>query len=166
MSHFFINPSDKLRVRQIERKLKVPLPSVIRYCKELEEAKILKRIDISGIFFYTSESMVNFIHSKKLFNLTQIYDSRIIEYLQKELSNPVIIVFGSYSKGEDIESSDIDLYIESPSKTEISLEKFEKHLKRKIHIFRYKNINEVKNMHLANNILNGITLNGFVEVFK
>ncbi|MBI2109604.1 hypothetical protein HYT58_00325, partial [Candidatus Woesearchaeota archaeon] len=39
---FFINPTVKLRVRQIERKLEIPLPSAIRYIKELEKEGILK----------------------------------------------------------------------------------------------------------------------------
>lgn len=47
-------------------------------------------------------------------------------------SNPVIILFGSYAKGEDIENSDIDLYIQTPSKKELRTEKFEKLLKRKV----------------------------------
>ena len=38
--------------------------------------------------------------------------------------------------------------------------------KRKIQIFNFKNIKEIKNVFLANNILNGITLNNFIEVFK
>ena len=75
------------------------------------------------------------------------------------------ILFGSYAKGEDTERSDIDLYIETPSKKDITLEKFEKKLKRNIQIFRHKNLFEIKNKDLVNNIINGIVLNGFVEVF-
>jgi predicted nucleotidyltransferase len=73
-------------------------------------------------------------------------------------------MFGSYSRGEDVESSDIDIYLETPSKEEIKLEQFEKELGRSIQIFRFKNIQQVKNKDLANNIINGITLNGFLEV--
>ena len=82
------------------------------------------------------------------------------------MSNPIIIVFGSFSKGEDIENSDIDIYVETPSKKEISLKKFEKKLNRKIQVFRNKSIKKIKNEDLANNILNGIVLNGNLEVFK
>ena len=52
------------------------------------------------------------------------------------------------------------------SKKELNFIKFEKVLKRKIQGFTYKNILKVSNPHLSNNILNGINLNGFVEVFK
>jgi predicted nucleotidyltransferase len=96
----------------------------------------------------------------------QLFSSGLIAFLVERLSNPTIVVFGSYSRGEDIEKSDIDFYIETPSKKKINLNKFEKALQRKIQFFIYNNIQNVENKELANNIVNGITLNGFVEVFK
>lgn len=165
--HFFVNPTAKLRVRQIERELKLSLPSVIRYCKELEKEEILSIVKIGDVIFYTANrSSDEYLLEKRLYNIKQIYQSGFIAYLKKELSNPPIIVFGSYAKGEDIEESDIDLYIEIPSNKKINLEKYEKFLKREIQIFQHKNIGEIKNTSLANNILNGITLNNYVEVFK
>ena len=165
--YFFVNPNSKLRVREIEKELNVPLPSVIRYVKELNNEGILKIIKTGNVVFYSADrSSQKYTLEKKLFNIRSLYSAGLIEYLKIELSNPTIIVFGSYSKGEDIESSDIDLYIETPSKIEIDLGKFEKLLKRKIEIFRYKNIGNVRNVHLANNIINGFNLNGFVEVFR
>jgi predicted nucleotidyltransferase len=164
--YFFNNPSEKLRVRQIERKLKLPLPSVIRYVSELTKEGILKINNIGEVrFFCANRSSLVFLMQKKLFNLKSIYESGLIEYLQEEYSNPPIILFGSYSKGEDIESSDIDLYIETPSKKGLDLGKFEKKLNKKIQVFIHKNIDDIPNKLLANNILNGINLNGFVEVY-
>jgi predicted nucleotidyltransferase len=165
--HFFINPTAKLRVREIEKLLKLPLPSVIRYCKELKEEDILTTIKTGNVVFYTgNRGSENFLLEKKLFNIKSLYVSGLIEFLKIELSNPVILVFGSYSKGEDIENSDIDLYIETPSKKEINLDKFEKILERKIQSFRHKSIGEIRNKELADNIINGIVLNGFIEVLS
>lgn len=165
--HFLINPTAKLRVRQIERELKLPLPSVIRYCKELENEEILIRIKIGNVIFYTSNRNSNkYLLEKKLYNIKSLYSCGLVDFLIDELSNPSIIIFGSYAKGEDLENSDIDLYVETPSKREIKLEKFELILKRKIQIFRHKNIREIKNADLVNNIINGILLNGFVEVIS
>ena len=165
--YYFVNPNAKLRVREIEKFLKLPLPSVIRYCKELQSEGILTIIKTGNVIFYTGDRAdKNFLIEKKLFNIKSIYDSGLIEFLKIELSNPVIILFGSYSKGEDTETSDIDLYLETPSKKEISLEKFEKILIRKIQVFRYKNIREIKNTNLSNNIVNGIIVNNYIEVFK
>ena len=165
--NFFLNPTSKLRVRQIENMLKLPLPSIIRYCRELEAEGILTTIKIGNIVFYTADrANETFLLEKKLFNLKQIHQSDLVKHLKQELSNPTIILFGSYSKGEDTEESDIDLYVETPSKKDIKIEKFEKTLRRKIQIFRHKKITEIKNPHLANNIINGITLNNYIEVFK
>lgn len=165
--YFFMNPTAKLRVRQMERELRLPLPSVIRYCKELEKEEILKKESVSGVLAYSADrSSKKYLLEKKLFNLKSAFKSGLVDYIIKEYSNPVIVLFGSYSKGEDIENSDIDLYIETPSKKEINLEKFGAILKRKMQVFNYPNIKQINNIHLANNIINGIVLNNFLEVFK
>ena len=164
--YFFINPTSKLRVRQIERELKLPLPSVIRYCRELEKEGVLKIEKISGIYLYSADrASKEYLIEKRLFNIKLMFECGLVEYIVKEYSNPTIILFGSYSKGEDIEKSDIDLYIQT-FKKEIKTEKFERFLKRKIQVFVYSDIRQIKNPHLMNNIINGITINGFLEVFK
>ncbi|HLF54720.1 MAG TPA: nucleotidyltransferase domain-containing protein [Candidatus Nanoarchaeia archaeon] len=164
--YFFVNPTAKLRVRQIEREIKVPLPSAIRYAKELEKQGILKSTIVAGVKLYSADrTSKTFLIEKKLFNIKSLFSSGLVEFLVNKYSNAAIAVFGSYAKGEDIEKSDIDLYIEMQKK-EINLERFEKELKRKIQLFIYKKITDVENKELANNILNGITLNGFIEVYR
>ncbi len=165
--YFFVNPTAQLRVREIERTLKLPLPSVIRYCKELEKESILTTIKTGNVNFYTvNRGNEKYLLEKKLHNIKNIYESGLIEYLRQELSNPSIVLFGSFLRGEDTEEGDIDLYIETPSKKKVNVEKFEKILKRRIQIFQHKNLNEMSNVHLANNIINGFLLNGFMEVFR
>ncbi|MBS3126971.1 nucleotidyltransferase domain-containing protein [Candidatus Woesearchaeota archaeon] len=164
--YFFINPTSKLRVREIERALKLPLPSVIRYCKELEQEDILTISKTGNVNFYTASRSDAYLLEKKLYNIKQLYESGLINYLKIELSNPAIVLFGSYAKGEDTENSDIDLYLETPTKKQVHLEKFKKILKREIQVFQHRNIKEITNPHLANNIINGITLNNYIEVFK
>ena len=164
--YFFISPTAKLRVREIERTLKLPLPSVIRYCKEAEKEDVLKIVKIGSVNFYTASRSEKYLLAKKLYNMRQLYESGLIESLKIELSNPAIVLFGSYAKGEDTENSDIDLYIETPSKKQVNIEKFKKLLNRDIQLFQYENIKDIKNLNLANNIINGITLNGYIEVFK
>lgn len=161
-----MKPNAKHRVREIERILKLPLPSVIRYCKELEQEDILAINRIGSVSFYTASRSETYLLEKKLYNIKQVYGSGLINYLKIELSNPAIVLFGSFAKGEDIENSDIDLYLETPSKKQVDLENFKKILKREIQIFRYKDLKEITNPHLANNIINGIIVNSYIEVFK
>ncbi|MFH1589861.1 MAG: nucleotidyltransferase domain-containing protein [archaeon] len=164
--YFFLNPTIKLRVREIERKTKTALPSVIRYTRELEEEDILKSQNISNVKLYSADrASKKFLLGKKIYNLKRVFNTGLVNYLIKEYDNSPIILFGSYSKGEDIEDSDIDLYIESPSKTKAKIEKYEKELQRDIQIFKYNKFKEIENKELANNIINGTILHGFIEVF-
>lgn len=162
-TYFFLYPTAKLRVRQIEKEMKVPLPSAIRYAKELEKEGILKIIDIAGIKLYSADrTSKEFLMEKRLYNIKSLHNSGLLAHLIEEYNNPVIILFGSYARGEDIENSDIDIYIQITKKAE-ELESFEKVLKRKIQLFCYADIKKIENKELANNILNGINLNGYVE---
>ena len=166
-NYFLLNPTIKLRVRQIERKVKVPLPSAIRYSMELEQEGILKSEEIARIKVYSADRSSNeFLVEKKVYNFRVLISSNLINFLKGEYFNPAIILFGSFSRGEDVENSDIDLYLETPSRKKVNLSRFEKVLKRKIQLHLHKSIKEIKNYELANNIVNGITLNGFLEVFK
>ena len=165
--YFLLNPTMKSWVRQIERDLKVSLPLVIRYTKELEKERILKSSSVAGITLYSADrTSTIFLMEKRLYNLRSLYSSGLVDFLVQELSNPAIILFGSYARGEDVETSDIDIFIETTQKEIPSLVKFEKKLQRKTQLFKYKDISKVENKELANNIMNGITLNGFLEVFK
>ena len=74
----------------------------------------------------------------------------------------VIILFGSYSRGEDVAESDIDIAIVGSKGKEDNLRKYEKILERVINLNFYKAWDMDNN--LRNNILNGIVLGGGVEI--
>lgn len=163
--YFFRHPTTSLRVREIEREAKLPLPSVTKYVKELVLEGILQEKKIgSTVFFTANRAGTEYQRRKLLHNLRIIYDAELIEHIKENLHNPPIRLFGSFSRGEDTEESDIDLYIQT-SLRHLSLERFEKKLQRKIHVFTYKNIHDIENKELANNIMNGIPLNGYIESF-
>ena len=163
--YFFRHPTERLRLRQIERNTKAAFPSVVRYAKELVEEGILKKTAISGVTFYSADrSSKRFLREKKLFNIKTVYSSGLVEYLTINYSNPTIILFGSYAEGEDIEGSDIDIYIETSKKPK-KLHRFEKIFGKSIQVFN-KHLKDITNKHLANNIVNGLRLNGYLEVFK
>lgn len=101
------------------------------------------------------------IYLKKLENLRKIYVSGIIFFLEDIFPTKTIILFGSYSKGEDISSSDIDIAIIGSKEKEIPKKKFEKLLKRKINFQFYPKLNGI-HKNLKENLLNGIILSGGV----
>lgn len=83
----------------------------------------------------------------------------LIDFMEKKLISPTIILFGSLSKAEVKPDSDVDLAIFAHKK-ELSIESFERKLKRKIRIFWFKSLRDIKSKELANNIVNGYVLKG------
>ena len=87
-------------------------------------------------------------------------DSGLVKRLEDEFLNPIIILFGSLSKGEAKRDSDIDIAIFTSTKKQAKFEALEKRLKRKIQLFIFKNRDDVKNPELLNNLLNGYKIRG------
>ncbi len=111
----------------------------------------------------------NFLKSKIVYNLNFIYHSGLVEFLSEQFNHPkAIILFGSFRKGEDFSTSDIDIAIETDEPQEYetvglrTLSEFEKEIGKKIqlHLFNRKDVD----VHVFNNIANGIVLAGFLEV--
>jgi len=59
--------------------LKLPLPPVIRYCRELEEEGILTTVKIGSVTFYTASRSETYLLEKKLYNIKQVYESGLIK---------------------------------------------------------------------------------------
>lgn len=164
--HFFNYPTSTLRVRELERATNLPLPSITRYVKELIREGIVQKKVFGTTTFYTANRADERYRSQKiLHNLNALFESQLIQYLREHYHNAPIRLFGSYSRGEDTEDSDIDIYVQTPLPP-VSLSTFEKKLKRTVQLFTYKDIHAIPNKELANNIINGVPLNGHIEVIR
>lgn len=130
---FFIEPIKIHFIKEISRKINLAPTSVKIHIQTLVEEGLIKETKSEPFDGYTSRrENPDFIFEKKISNLILIKSSRLIDEIKEKYPQSVIL-FGSYNSGEDIETSDIDLFIDSkPFK--FNLEKFEKYLKRKIHI--------------------------------
>lgn len=132
--------------------------------KLLQKNKLIlveKTKNINFIYFNRDEKKA--IELKRVENLKSIYLSDLLKYLEKELPGATIILFGSYSYGSDASTSDIDIAIIGRKEKILQLEEFEKILERKININFYNSLKEI-NKNLKNNILNGIILEGNIEI--
>jgi predicted nucleotidyltransferase len=103
------------------------------------------------------------IRLKKIENLKTIYLSGLVDYLEEQLPATTIILFGSYAKGEDTASSDIDMAIIGRKPKPLSQKIFEKTLQRQININFYTSYKTI-DKNLKNNILSGIVLYGCVNL--
>ena len=156
-------PLKRFHIREISRILKISPPSISKAVKQLEKEKMILSNKKVVYEIKANIDNPNFKNLKRVHNLKEIYTSKLFEYLCNKFPLDTIILFGSYSRGEDIESSDIDIAIIGSKEKTIELNIFEKKLKRKINLNFYLNLKNIE-INLKSNILNGITLKGGIDL--
>jgi predicted nucleotidyltransferase len=164
----FEKPSYHFHLRELARLANVHPNSVKATALELKKeniAKIERKKHLTEIFADLESK--NFAKKKREFNFMNIYQSGIVEHLAEAFDPEAVSVIGSYSRGEDIESSDIDVVIVKPlkaTKKSIQVDKFEEKLKRKIHLIA-TDYNEMSDEFYIN-LINGMLLYGHLAKKK
>jgi len=158
----FENPTTKFHLRELARILRLNPNTIINITKILEKDKLIlkeKKKYITDI--YADIENKKFTIKKKLFNLGQIYESGIINFLIEKYKPEAISLIGSYATGEDIEKSDIDIVIITKIKEDSDMARYEKILNRKIHLITtdYKQMSD----EFYINLINGILLYGYIN---
>ena len=164
---FFKSPNKEFHVRSVAKLLDISPTSSSKYLKELENEKIIfSEKKYNHLIFKANTESKEYRVEKRNYNLKSLYDTKLISSLVKEYNHPeAIVLFGSYFKAEDNEESDIDILIISPLKKELDLQKYEKKLQRRIQLFTVSKEEFKKtNKNLKNNWINGIVLEGYIEI--
>jgi len=162
----FIRTGEFLNARNIANILKVSQPAVSKALPALEKInyirvskdKTSKRLSIG-----LDRDNLQVIWLKRADNLKQIYESGLVNFIYENFAEATVILFGSYAFGEDTLRSDIDLAVIGSKEKDIDLSRFEKTLERPIVMNYFKSFKSIDN-HLLNNIVNGITLKGAVDI--
>ncbi len=155
-----------LNLREIAKALKKTPTAVSNALGELKKEGIINvekspRINLLSIQLNRDNSRA--IGLKRIENLKMIYESGLVDFLKEKFPGCTIILFGSYSKGEDTIKSDIDIAVIGAKEKGLDLAKFDKLLERETTPNFYLSFNAI-HKHLLDNILNGILLNGGVEL--
>lgn len=165
-------PEKEFSLSDLAKEAGVAKTNIGATLQEFTDAGLITIEKLSKIWrIKANQSNWFYMKSKIIYNLNLIYRSGIVEFLIDYFKNPKsIILFGSFRKGEDLSTSDIDIAIESDEEKDFQtiglreLSELEKMFGKKIqlHVFNRKNIDD----NLFNNIANGILLWGFLEVKK
>jgi|SRR3989344_781052 len=168
----FREPEIEFSLSELAKKAKVAKPHIGKILKDLKKLELITIVELSKIWrIKANQNNINYKKCKIIYNLNLIYQSGLIEFLNEQYNNPkAIILFGSFRYGEDYSKSDIDIAIEMDDDNEYqvirlkSLFEFETLLGRiiQLHLFNRNNID----IHVFNNVANGIVLQGFLEVKK
>jgi predicted nucleotidyltransferase len=166
---FFVNPSKEHYLMDISRNIGLAHTSIKKNLKDLVKLGIINEHDEKKgerLFpvYHANLSNKLFKKYKLIHNLSFILESGLIDFIEEKLMPKSIVLFGSYSRGEDTETSDVDLFVEC-KKEELNLKLFEKKMERKIELHFKENFVLYPD-ELKNNIINGIVLSGFLEGYK
>ena len=155
---FFEDCYRRINVREYSRLRKISPPTASKILFELnKEGLLLIEKDRNYIFYYANKNNKIFVDLSRIYWNLRL--DNLVDFLNKSLTNPTIILFGSLSKAETKSDSDIDICIMG-HKNELNIKNFEDNLKRKMQLFFFSSIEDIKNKELANNIINGYILKG------
>ncbi len=166
---FFQEPTRKYLIREIARILGINHTTVRKYLNYYTKESLLlvKKSQPYSCYVANVESK-KYLNAKLYFNLELIRESNIIEKLEQNYDYPPIVLFGSFAKAIDDKNSDIDICVISNINKNIDFSEEEKVLARKISIHRFSKQSfdaaKKNNPELINNVINGITLSGQLEV--
>ncbi len=164
LREFFDSPTQLLHIRGIARRIGLGEPSVTNHLKALEKEGLVRRKK-EGVFpsYAANRDEDGFGFFKRFDVIMRIRESGLLGFLHDALLPECIILFGSAARGEDIETSDVDIFVQSKEK-KLELAKYERLLGRKISIFFSEDFNKLPK-ELKSNIINGVILKGYLEAF-
>jgi len=161
---FFEEPSREFNVREVARILKVSPATASKNLKELAKRNFLKeRKERIFILYKANLESDEYRDLKLYYNVRKLRESGLIDTLNRFYLKPTIVLFGSTVRGLDTETSDFDLLIISEKTESFNAKKFEEKVNRKLQLLVVKNVKELKNEHLINNVLNGIVIQGKIK---
>ena len=161
-----IKSGGSFNLRGLARPLNVSLTAVSKALKLLEQenlVKVEKDSDSKRLSIELNKKNPRIFTLKRIENLKLLHESGLVDYLSEKLPGRTIILFGSYAFGEDTIDSDIDIAVIGSKEKDIKLTKFDKMLERTIFLHFYDSLDKIEK-NLRANILNGITLEGAVEI--
>ena len=105
-----------------------------------------------------------FQNRKRLFGLKQLTDSGLLNHLSALEKAKLVIIFGSFSRYDWYDHSDIDIFIYG-NDDEFEQGKYELKLDREIQLFNAKNKKDLKKMGsgLIQNMIEGFIVKGDLE---
>lgn len=165
MKLFFEEPTKEFNVREVARLLKIAPATASKELNSSVKKGLLKERKERILNLYKANLENELYRDIKIFyNIQKAKESGFIDTLNKFYLKPTIILFGSCASGMDTETSDFDLLVISEKTKELpEIKKYEKKLNRKLQLFNVKKIGDLKNNHLINNIVNGITIQGEIK---
>jgi len=151
-------PTTAIHLRELSRRLSLSMPAVISAVGKLEKEGLVTVDRQRAWTMVRAAGNERFVRLKRVRNLERLYESGLVDALVRIGNHPqAIVCFGSYSRGEDAEQSDIDIAIINGRSGELP-ETYGKTLRRPVSL-HFPKMNRVSS-EFRENLRNGIILEG------
>lgn len=160
----FVKAGKSLNQRQMANLLGVSQPAVMKALPGLDD--MVKAVQDKSTKRWSVElnrENHNVMQLKRADNLRLVYETGLADFLEREFAGSTVILFGSYSRGEDTVNSDIDVAIIGRKSKPVDFMAYEKMLERRINLNFYDSLQAV-HKSLRENLCNGIVIAGSVEL--
>ncbi|MGV8162584.1 MAG: nucleotidyltransferase domain-containing protein [Candidatus Nanoarchaeia archaeon] len=166
---FYNNPTKHWHFSMIKKEVKLPDNKISRWLKIFEKQNLIKKIKEKNKapYYLGNYESAEYQNSKKIFALKMFYDSGFLNHLTSLEGAKTVILFGSFSRWDWHNESDIDLFIYGDD-SKLKKYEYEKILKREIQIFNCKNSDELQkfNVNLMHSIIKGLKLKGSIDFIE
>ena len=166
---FFAYPTTEVSLSDITKLIKVSKTTANRVITQLVKEEYLSVEKIGNVWRIKCNQAHPYNRTKKIaYNLELLYESGVIEEVLKKFNSArSIILFGSYRKGDNIESSDIDIAIEVLDNEATKIIELgiipQLGYRQKVKVNLLKFTRSKVDLNLFANLANGIVLYGFLE---
>ncbi len=155
---FFEDCYRRISVREYAKIMHISPPTASKTLSYYAAERILLRTAYRNyILFYANKESRVFVGLSRIYWSGRL--SGLVEFIERKLANPTMVLFGSLSKAEVKPDSDVDLVVFA-AKMNLDLAVFEKKMKRKIQLFWFDLFKNIKSNELSGNIMNGYVLAG------
>ncbi len=161
----FFNSSKHWRFEKILKKAKIGRPQLTRWLRVFQKEGMIKRVKKKGKMPYYVHDFHNpkFDIRKKLYARQILASSGLLEHLASLKKAKVIILFGSFSRSDWYNHSDIDIFIYG-SDDDFEQGKYELKLHRDIQVHTAKDKKDLKRMNkLLPYIVSGDYIKGSIQ---
>lgn len=166
LEQFFKKPLYAFHLRELCRILKWSPTKARKNLNILKKRDLITESREKNLsIFRTNKESEAFRELKIIYSIKNAFEiSRIIEKNVDDFE--AIVLFGSARRGEDTESSDIDIGIVGAKEVDIDLKEIEKRMGRRVSLLYIGSLKKLikENKELSNNIFNGFVLKGYLKV--
>ncbi len=166
---FFNYPTKHWHFEEIVTESKLARSKTDHWLKKLRKEKLITRIKKHKKmpYFIANYSSANYKNQKKIYALQKLYESGLLNHLSELPKAKSVIIFGSFSRSDWYNNSDIDIFIYGDCEN-LKIAPYEIKLHRDIQLFTAKNPAQLQELGspLLQNIIKGNIIKGNIDFVR